>query len=393
MPAGLEAAWQPLALSVTSAGEAQAELFLGSHFTGIGTDLQEFLDAHAAGSHVLLPPGTLDSVGAPLTFDGMHLYGSLEGTQLDLGDLQIVVGLAPSASLNDLTLSVATADYLAALPDTQPLDPSWVPTAVTFERVDLTAGSFGDGDWYHVSPLPGALTLNASYVRADGDAVLLGLQGVNVSGSTVEAFEAVADSWSGATVIESSSFVGESMITVTAALEVTVKGSTLRVTNGIVQLFAGSGAVHGPPALKTLHLSTSVVEALGAESESVGRGNIEIGIQFGALEILDNKTMYARSLVEVTPINASGVTIQGNEARSRVRQKPPPPLSGSATTTSTLPPSVTPACRSGRKVPAHHFVTLLPTGSRSRRTKVTRPSTLSAVVPRLASSWCTTTTS
>lgn len=325
VPAGLEAAWQPLALSVTSAGEAQAELFLGTHFTGTGTNLQEFLDAQAAGSHVLLPPGTLDSAGAPLTLDGLHIYGSREGTQLDLGDLQIVVGLAPSASLNDLTLSVATADYLAALPDTQPLDPSWVPTAVTFDRIDLQASNFGGIYWRPSFPLPDVLSFNASHLRTDYEAGLMGLQGVYVTGSTIEGLTAGARSRFGDVFIESSSFIGESLVRAIGELDVTIKGSTLRATSGLVQLSAGPSDGERSLDHKTLHISSSVVEALGTEIGTWTDGNIEIEVLTGALELLGNERLHARNLIYVDLHNATGVTVQGNEELSAGRPAPDVP--------------------------------------------------------------------
>ena len=326
VPAGVDPAWQSLVVHVASAEEAQAELFLGSSFAGLGPELQAFLDAQATGLHVLLPTGTLDTGGAPLTLDGLHIYGSREGTQLELGggDLQIVVGLAPATSLTDLTLTAATVGYLAAIPGTQPLDPSWVPTVVSLDRVDLKTGDFGDSYWQLPSPLPGVLTLNDSHLSADGDAVLMGLQGVNVSGSTIEGLEAAAGSFSGAVVIESSSLVGESIVKVIAALDVTVKSSTLRATDGRVHLFAGAGAgaVDMPLRLQTLHLSASVVEALDANVGSESDGNIQIGVQIGALELLDNETIHARNMIEVRTFYASSVTIQGNKAISAGKPAP-----------------------------------------------------------------------
>lgn len=323
-------AWQPITVASSDNGEDQAELFVGVEFTGAPAELQTFLDSLPAGTHVLLPAGELDLAGQTVVLDGLHLHGAPAGTSLAAtdGDLEIVVGLAAAASLNDLRIDTHGVYYRPAQPDWHVHTSGWVPTAVGIHGVHLNAYEVGGPS--SLDPtivVAGALALTGSTVTTETSAILPGHPRLHVADSTVVGENVHALARFGSVSVQSAQLLGVNHTEVNGVREVTVVDSTVRASFGGVRLSAmledALAAQLGEPSL--LRVAGSVVEAL-ADAENPGKEpTVAIAVRNGALELVRNERIHARYSVHVTVASGTDVVIDGNQEISNGRTAPGDP--------------------------------------------------------------------
>lgn len=321
VPDGAPPAWQPLLVTPDDGGEAEAELFVGVAFTGPESELRDALAALEAGTHLLLPSGTLALPGSELVLDGVHLHGHPDGTTLALGasGVAVLVGRGGAAGLTGVevhgayfTFRVPGAGGIVPIALAADEEPGDEPTTVHLERLTFVGGSFGL-DAY-MTGATARIHLKDSRLVADGIIDLPGEGAVEVTGSQVLAGSVTVASSSGPVTIAGSVLTGRSLTSVVAAERIEVRGSTLTATDGNVSLHA-TGMGMADLVEGSLLVTGSELEARETPMNGLPdaySGDIVLTAYGGTIEVLDNPRVQAHDGVE---IRALGFDERTSEAR------------------------------------------------------------------------------
>lgn len=330
VPSGVEPAWQQLSVEPAGGGAAQASLFVGVEFSGAPAELQAFLDSLPGDTHVLLPAGELTLAAQTVVLDGLHLHGALAGTSLVAADgsLEIVVGRAAAASMNDLRIDTRGVYYRPAQPDWHVHTPSWVPTAVGIHGVHLNAYEVGGlASLATTVVVAGALTVTGSTITAETSAVLPGHPQVHVTDSTVVGENVHAVARFGSVAVQAAQLLGVNLTEVSGVQNVTVADSTVRASFGAVRLSAFLPDVLavqlGKPSI--LRVAGSIVEALSDAENPVEAPTVSFVVTNGALELVNNERFHARDSLHVAVVSGTDVIIESNHEISNGRTEPGDP--------------------------------------------------------------------
>ncbi len=312
--------WQTLAVAPEGGGSGTAALFVGAETTpeaaADAQRFQEFLDALAPGTHVLLPAGELGLAGHELIIDGVHLHGHPDGTSIELGSggMVVIVSQGGAAGVSDLDVDGAYFELRSA-------DPGGIvtlqaaPTDVTLERLEFSGAQFGIPP--AATPIRHAnLKVLESHVVASSHVWLQVFSSLEIDGTELLGNEVYLLSHVGSTTISGSTIISQGFTSIAADSSVRISDSNVRATDGNLSVTAYGSFASTPPVPGEVLIERSVLEANEVaangtpDSES---GELSIGAFGGKVELLGNPRIEA-----VDEVHISATAYGGNAATVRL---------------------------------------------------------------------------
>ncbi len=302
--------WQTLAVAPEGGGSGTAALFVGAETTpeaaADAQRFQEFLDALAPGTHVLLPAGELGLAGHELIIDGVHLHGHPDGTSIELGSggVAVLVSQADSAGVYDLSVSGTYFDLRPTLSGgIVPLQ--FLHTDVSLERIEYSGTSFGAGSAGEAGG-HADLKLEDSRILATGRAHLQFSGPLDIVDSELLANVIYLMSNGDSTAVTGSTLASQGTMSIAADVNIYMDGSKLSVADGNLHVTAyGSlgpnNFAPGQVMIERSELEANEVAANGTPDDE--SGEISISAVGGTVLLFDNERIQA---VDEVRISATG---------------------------------------------------------------------------------------
>lgn len=370
IPSGAPSGWQEIVVTNANGQSQLDSLFVGAEFSGAAADLQEFLLALPAGSAVLLQAEAYDvsSAAGEFLIDNRSLYGrGADATTLDLdgdiagvladfgrtvriadlsmedGDLMVLHGSADrylaTSGLAALNQAFATGagnvSHLSRLAP-EALEPASGPVPVMeFSNFEFRGGGAGGFSTAPFLPYP-ILDIRVSDAKVElGDMGLhvFTLGSLDLNGATIQAELILLGAIGEALHIEASTLVGRRALLLGADSGLTVNDSTLRATDGHMELLgallteiSNGEVITGGP----ITVTESSLEAFDADlTDGTDYGDLTIFTQFAPITVRDNRLLRSHRYLEVwtagSGMGEGSVTVTGNaDVRSGVFREESP---------------------------------------------------------------------